>query len=230
MASTIVKDNEGSFIPATQRPDGSWRKARRVKDGYVPQEEVPLYESKGKQWANKKPLYPVGLDPDIIKKKEIELAKKNNTMYCPIPGLIIDPNSEVKKKKKKKKKNGGNSNSGFDEDKDGADSIVTNNNNNVASSKNQQKQSPTASTSSQQSKGKQQNKSSSSSIISTAIVDPVKKIKSLKKKLREIEALEQKVAKGDTKSLDKDQLDKISRKSEILSEILALELSLDNCE
>lgn len=86
------------FIPASQRPDGTWRKPRRIKEGYVPQEEVPLYESKGKQFkARQNTGIPVGLTAEIV--AQAQKKKGHGGTLQPIPGMIIN----VDKKKKKKK-------------------------------------------------------------------------------------------------------------------------------
>jgi partner of Y14 and mago len=43
---TIPKEGERIIAP-TRRPDGTLRKAIRIRAGYVPQEEVAIYQSKG---------------------------------------------------------------------------------------------------------------------------------------------------------------------------------------
>lgn len=68
----IVYDQDGNaYIPASQRPDGTWRKARRVKEGYIPPEEIPVYQSKGRQMARETPQIPIG---------ELHIAIRKNAL------------------------------------------------------------------------------------------------------------------------------------------------------
>jgi len=76
VGDTRVRTNEGeTYIPSSQRADGSWRKPRKVKSGYIPQEEQPKYESKGRQMAREQPTYPVGLSPEQLLAHRLAVEK-----------------------------------------------------------------------------------------------------------------------------------------------------------
>ncbi|KAJ1357101.1 hypothetical protein KIN20_015150 [Parelaphostrongylus tenuis] len=63
-----LKTNQGeTYIAATQRPDGSWRKARRVKDGYIPQEEQPKYQNPVQVATSSRGRVVVGMTPRDMK-------------------------------------------------------------------------------------------------------------------------------------------------------------------
>lgn len=59
--------------------------------------------------------------------------------------------------------------------------------------------------------------------LPTTQSDPTKRLKNLKKKLREIELLEEKIKLGTLKNPDKEQKEKISKKIDIIKEINTLE-------
>lgn len=214
MASTYIKDETGTFIPASQRPDGTWRKQRRVKDGYIPQEEVPLYESKGKQLV-KKPLYPVGASPEFIaehKAKLEALAGKNKV----IPGIQSKTQEGSKKKKKKNKSKAvevpvaeGLSKLSISEPEFHKEVTTHNNDKPLFTAK--------------QTTTNNIVKDISNTIKTTT--EPQKRLKNLRKKIREIEVLEEKIKTGALKNPDKEILDKVARKTEISKEIKRLEAS-----
>ncbi|VDO70801.1 unnamed protein product [Heligmosomoides polygyrus] len=60
---TSLTECGDTFIAATQRPDGTWRKARRVKDGYIPQEEQPKYQNPVEKAVASRGRVVVGMTP-----------------------------------------------------------------------------------------------------------------------------------------------------------------------
>ncbi|KAL5210081.1 hypothetical protein ABZP36_005704 [Zizania latifolia] len=73
---SIPKEGE-RIIPPSRRPDGTLRKAIRIRAGYVPQEEVAIYQSRGAQMRRTGPDVPPGYDPSLDAKPKTKAAKRN---------------------------------------------------------------------------------------------------------------------------------------------------------
>ncbi|KAL6649626.1 hypothetical protein ACP70R_013850 [Stipagrostis hirtigluma subsp. patula] len=75
---SIPKEGERIIAP-TRRPDGTLRKAIRIRAGYVPQEEVAIYQSKGALMRKSGPDMPPGYDPALAleAKPKTKAAKRN---------------------------------------------------------------------------------------------------------------------------------------------------------
>ncbi|XP_057464596.1 partner of Y14 and mago-like [Actinidia eriantha] len=77
--SKTLKEGERIVAP-TRRPDGTLRKPIRIRAGYVPQDEVAIYQSKGallrKEMQSLQKM-PPGYDPDLDAKTKTKAAKRN---------------------------------------------------------------------------------------------------------------------------------------------------------
>ncbi|XP_073147281.1 partner of Y14 and mago [Henckelia pumila] len=77
-----TQDNKGDRILApTRRPDGTLRKPVRIRAGYVPQDEVAIYQSKGSLWRKEMESTleaPPGYDPEAAEVKPKSKSAKRN--------------------------------------------------------------------------------------------------------------------------------------------------------
>lgn len=214
-ATGIVRDKHGvAFIPATQRPDGTWRKAQRVKAGFVPEEDRKRYETTASRNRRLGGIPGMSARPAAASSPSLSLtsAQTKPSKEPMTKGQKKNLKKSLQRQKKRDEKAAAEIQQQYHYLADENTSIEEVTSRLVTTSLNENKKSTTE-TGLPVALGRENNEKD----------DKAKKIKNIRKKLRQIEDLENKIDSG--LEPDQMQLEKIAKKEAWLEELEALEES-----